>query len=452
MENSKNEKIELKINGMHCASCELYVERQFLMVPGVNKVDVSSVSGKATLVCDCQPDINELQKSISDQGYTIEDLKSPSNKLVNNKSIGVAVFLIAIAAYLLLRQFNFMQAGFGIEENIGLLAVLGIGLLASISTCMAVTGGLLVAMSAKYSQAHPELSARQKLKPLLYFNFGRLVGYAVFGGLVGVLGAVLTLSSLVNGLITILASIIMLILGAQLLGIIPAGLIRTPKVLSKKIYALSDSNNRFAPAILGALTFFLPCGFTQALQLYVLAQGGALLGMLVMGTFAIGTLPALLLVGFLTSFANGAMGRYVAYLAGALAVIASLIMLPSGFSLIGSAVSFGGKEVKADMNDSNVKIVNGVQVVNMKVDFIDYLPYQFTVQAGMPVEWNVDGTKAAGCMTSLIVPKLGIREYLPATGSRKITFTPTTPGVYEFSCAMGMGTPGAAIIVVDPKS
>jgi hypothetical protein len=52
-------------------------------------------------------------------------------------------------------------------------------------------------------------------------------------------------------------------------------------------------------------------------------------------------------------------------------------------------------------------------------------------------------------MTSIVARGLGIRDFLPSTGTKKITFTPTQTGTFEFSCAMGMGTPGAAFIVVD---
>jgi sulfite exporter TauE/SafE len=44
----------------------------------------------------------------------------------------------------------------------------------------------------------------------------------------------------------------------------------------------------------GALTFFLPCGFTFAMQLYALSTGNFWMGMAVMAIFAIGTLPGLL--------------------------------------------------------------------------------------------------------------------------------------------------------------
>ena len=69
-----------------------------------------------------------------------------------------------------------------------------IGLVASVSSCMAVTGGLLVAIAAKYNETHGTLSTAERLKPLIYFNTGRVISYTLLGGAIGALGSALTLS------------------------------------------------------------------------------------------------------------------------------------------------------------------------------------------------------------------------------------------------------------------
>ncbi|MBP6911491.1 sulfite exporter TauE/SafE family protein [Patescibacteria group bacterium] len=47
---------------------------------------------------------------------------------------------------------------------------------------------------------------------------------------------------------------------------------------------------------MGIGTFFLPCGFTQSMQVYTLSTGSFLAGGLTMLSFALGTLPMLLLL------------------------------------------------------------------------------------------------------------------------------------------------------------
>jgi sulfite exporter TauE/SafE len=57
-------------------------------------------------------------------------------------------------------------------------------------------------------------------------------------------------------------------------------------------------NHTLTPVLLGIVTFFLPCGFTQSMQLYTLTTGSFLTGGLTMLVFALGTLPMLALLSF----------------------------------------------------------------------------------------------------------------------------------------------------------
>jgi sulfite exporter TauE/SafE len=50
--------------------------------------------------------------------------------------------------------------------------------------------------------------------------------------------------------------------------------------------------------LVGIATFFLPCGFTQSMQIYTLSTGSFWGGAMTMFAFALGTLPILALVSF----------------------------------------------------------------------------------------------------------------------------------------------------------
>ena len=47
----------------------------------------------------------------------------------------------------------------------------------------------------------------------------------------------------------------------------------------------------FTPAVLGALTVFIPCGVTQAMMAVALATGSAVEGAAIMFAFTLGTTP-----------------------------------------------------------------------------------------------------------------------------------------------------------------
>jgi sulfite exporter TauE/SafE len=151
--------------------------------------------------------------------------------------------------------------------------VFAIGLVASVSSCMAVTGGLLVAVAAKYNDASRKLTSVQRLKPHLYFNAGWIASYTLLGGAVGALGATLTLSPAINGILSIVASAVMILLGLlRLFQALTRFMPTMPKALSHRIHDLAARETKESAFVLGAATFFLPCGFTQALQLYVLSK------------------------------------------------------------------------------------------------------------------------------------------------------------------------------------
>lgn len=464
MSNHENlKKFVYQITGMHCANCEILLERRFKEVAGVVKVRLNHVSGQAKLLCSVEPSLAMLKELAQAEGYNVSAERRPSNgggvekglARPNYWQIG-GIFLIVAALFFLLRKFDLIPT-LGVSENMSYGFVFVIGLVAAVSSCLAVTGGLILALAARNQQNHPERTGWQKFRPFWHFNLGRLVGYAVFGGLVGALGSVLSLSVAASQIITVIASLAMIVLGINLLRLFPKiGFLhpRLPKFLEHKIHDLQGNDRSWAPFTLGGLTFFLPCGFTQALQLYVLAQGGWLIGSLTMLVFALGTLPSLLSVSALSSFIKGSASKYFIKFAGVLVVLIGLVnfnQVVTVFRGSESAQASGknppGQLRQVRLEASNVEIIDGKQIAKMKVVGYEYIPSRFTISPDLPVEWQIDASKASGCAQVLVAPVLRLQEILPKSGIKKITFTPGSQKKIAFSCAMGMTTPGAAFII-----
>jgi hypothetical protein len=67
------------------------------------------------------------------------------------------------------------------------------------------------------------------------------------------------------------------------------------------VSSVTGTNNiksRLMPIIFGAITFFVPCGFTLIAQAQALESGNFFRGLSVLTAFALGTLPVLLLISF----------------------------------------------------------------------------------------------------------------------------------------------------------
>jgi len=73
---------------------------------------------------------------------------------------------------------------------------------------------------------------------------------------------------------------------------------RMPKLFGNEIVNQGSKKSYLTPILLGASTFFLPCGFTQSMQLYSLTTGNFINGAITMFVFALGTLPVLALISF----------------------------------------------------------------------------------------------------------------------------------------------------------
>jgi len=455
-------KLKLKIHGMHCASCEVLIERKFKKIEGVEKVSVNHANGKAEVLYSSEPNLHEFNNLVKSDGYQVSLWQDRQNvtHVAEHKNTWKdylqmgGIFLVIVSAYYILKQFNLVPS-IGISQHMSYGVVFLIGLFAAMSTCIAVVGGLLLAVSEKYGEMHPELIGAQKFKPHIYFNIGRIVGYTTFGAAVGSLGSVLTLSPQANGYLIIVVSLVMLMLGFQLLHLFPwlrRFSPKMPKFIAHKVHDLSTKDSKGAPFVLGASTFFLPCGFTQALQLYVLASGDWKIGALTMFVFALGTLPALLSLSAISSFAKGAFQRNFLKFAGVLVVLLAAFNINNAMTLAGFnfnlASAFTSASSAPQSNTPTAQVVDGKQIVKMTVQGYTYTPNEFTVVAGVPVEWQIDGAGAAGCGQVIVMPTLGTTKYLSKDGITTVSFTPTQTGTIPFNCSMGMMTRGSAFTVV----
>lgn len=342
----------------------------------------------------------------------------------------------------LLTRLGLFHSNFAVNGSIGFFSAFMIGLVAASSSCMAVSGGLLLATAAKFNEQRAKTDrAGSRLVPALLFVAGRVVSYAVFGGVIGMIGKTFSVSPFASGAITAVAALVMLALGLDMLKLLPRWVKKLmpsmPAFISRRVMNAEASMHPAAPLLLGAGTFFLPCGFTQALQLYALSSGSFASGALVMGAFALGTVPSLLALGWFAGSWKGKSGRFFFRLAGAAVVVLGIINFGNGYSLMGLPVLSYGSAPAPDA--ASVASDDGqTQTIGMSIGPSGYSPAVFTLRAGEPTRWNVDATNASGCQMAIVSRSLGLNKALSA-GENAIEFTaPAQPGTYQFSCPMGM--------------
>ncbi|MEK7590916.1 MAG: sulfite exporter TauE/SafE family protein [Patescibacteria group bacterium] len=443
------------VRGMTCRSCEIMIERKLRLIPGVTEVRVSERRGEAELFS--RPDTpaptwNAVAAALEGTPYTATlGANHPIHERTHETTRGgnrwfevggALVLLIALSQ--ILKAVGLFPIRTSVEGAVGLSAIFIVGLTAAASTCLAVVGGLLLSVSAKWCEAFHPTTRWEKFQPLLMFNTGRLIGYFLLGGLIGSLGTIIGLSTRGTGILTILIAIVMIVMGLNILKILPKHYcsLPLPHSFSRKIQDLSESKNPFVPGILGALTFFLPCGFTQSMQLLALASGSFLSGGMIMFVFALGTLPALLGISVISSMAEGKFARFFLTFSGALVLTLGAWNLQSGLLLTGVDARgwFQSPASIATGTSNNAVTVNpqGQQIISMYVTDQGYQPDSFVIDAGRPTWiYAVAPNGVFGCASTLTVPAFNLatpvkrgENWLGPIGNPENDFVVT--------CSMGM--------------
>lgn len=434
----------IRVRGMTCTSCEVIIERTLKRLPGVKRVKVNHATGWCEIIHDSTVSLymKDIRAALSEHGYSLWSDKVAQAEQTQQhhwREFGVALMILFVV-YKVLQVMGLFSISTNVDASINLGAIFVIGLVAAVSTCTALVSGLILSVAAKYNEVHQAATKWQRLKPHLLFNLGRLVSYFVLGGVIGVIGQAITPSARFTGLLTIVISVVMILLGIDILKLFQGNrfIPKMPKWFSQKLYTLAESDKPWVPFVTGGLTFFLPCGFTQSMQLYALTTGSFWQGGITMFVFALGTMPALLGIGMMASLAKGKFARYFLKFSGAMVLVLGIYNFNNGLALAdiqpGNWFSSGSTANSA----ASAEVIDGQQVINMAVNGIRYSPAAFTLKQGVPVEWHIDGTNAQGCAQILTIPDLNITKQLSTITDNVITFTPTKTGQLNFSCPMGM--------------
>jgi sulfite exporter TauE/SafE/copper chaperone CopZ len=287
------------ISGLHCASCVALTESELGEVPGVTRV-------KASLQRECvevagdfggkpperiAADFTEVLKK---HGFALSIEKGKSQIRWSDFRLAVPLAAGFIALFIALQKLgvvNWVTTGSHVSYGAAIL----IGVIASLSSCMAIVGGLVLSISANFAKGG------DTLRPQLLFHVGRLVSFFLLGGVIGAAGSVFRFGDHGIFVVELIVSAAMFILGINLLDIFPWAKKLQPALpafLGKRVHGLREINHTATPFLVGVATFFLPCGFTQAMQLYSITTGTFASGAMIMLSFALGTLPVLALLSF----------------------------------------------------------------------------------------------------------------------------------------------------------
>lgn len=439
------------IKGMHCASCEIVIERELLKADGVRAADASMASGRLTIEYDGQaPSPQQLNDTFQNSGYRFSESpftegKDDLRKLATPLLLALAV----IAAFLLLNRFG-LSSFINVDTNSSVFAFFVFGLIAGVSSCAALIGGLVLSLSKGWSRAYfSSGSIIEKAKPNLLFNAGRLLAYWLFGLLLGLLGEKLNVSPTFTSTMVVIVSVVMAILALQMLGIGPFNRLRfaLPKSLTGKLAASGEAKGRLAPLGVGFLTVLLPCGFTVIAEGMAILSGDPILGSMIMLFFALGTAIPLMAIGTLSAklMENPRISANFLKVAGILIIFFVLFNINTQFSLTARIFSPRPPLVQDNAGaTTKAREIKAVYTLDK-----DIVPSDFQAKVGEKTRLLVDVRENGyGCMSTIMIPGLYDKPILLRKGQGiTMEFTAKKPGRYLITCAMGV--PRGAITVTE---
>mgnify|MGYP003508978390 FL=1 len=439
---------DLPVTGMTCQACVARVRRELLSVEGVEAVDVSLRRAQARITSSHALPSHLLTQAIEKAGYTVgaarDSWLNPDRRVWRDAALGLGLVMVVALALRLPIVAQVSASTGGAVAGGSILMVVVLGLVAGFSTCMAMVGGLVLAVTARAAQSAQEqgrqAGAWTRLEPQIAFHVGRLVSFVAFGAALGAVGSLVTLSGTALAVVMVVVAVVMGAVGLRLTELSPR-LSRFSFALPARFAGWTAAGGSNGSGIWGALaagagSFFLPCGFTQAVQVYALSTGDAATSAAIMGLFAIGTMPGLLAVGGLTSLVRGPAGVRVFRMAGVVVLALAVVNISGASRILGIGMS--AQEVAQDAVSANVTVAaDGTQTISSVQGMYGYEPVNTTVIAGSPVRWEMY-SEAVSCASYLLAPVAGIDPpQALAPGPNVFEFTPQESGTYLYTPEFG---------------
>lgn len=217
------------------------------------------------------------------------------------------------------------------------------GLLGSLH-CVGMCGAIVLA----YSTQHSDLTGLRKqavagavtvasVPAHAVYNAGRVLSYTLVGALAGFLGSMITSIREAGVWVAIVCGVAMVIAGLLMLDLVPrlnvwspgehTWLRRLHLTSVADLLALRSLESKF---YVGFLTPFLPCGLLYSMFLKAASSASAFDGAVTMLLFALGSVPALLITGVISTYAGIKLRFYANRLAAMTIIVMGALMIMRG--------------------------------------------------------------------------------------------------------------------------
>ena len=146
------------VKGMHCASCEILIEKKLLEIENVKSVEASTAKGEVLIEYDNEkPSFHKLNEIFKKEGYIFSDQpQEPTNGFkIKESLITIGIGLLIIIGFIGLNKLG-LSGLINVSSKSSLPVFFVFGLVAGISSCAALVGGIILSMSKEWGELYSD--------------------------------------------------------------------------------------------------------------------------------------------------------------------------------------------------------------------------------------------------------------------------------------------------------
>ena len=411
----------IHIKWMHCISCEIILEKELKQISWIKIIVLNHKKWIMEVEYIGEKKYIRIKEAIEKHGFEV--IKQNINQKINFNKIlkNITLFLgIIVFIYLfsLIDLYNYLPDISTLSYSWAFL----IWIIASVSTCLAITWWIII-WFARYIDNSKWLIWHVKVQ--WYFQLGRVIWFFILGWILWYIWNVFQIGFWITWILNFIVWFLLLYMGLNIIWILPSITkywIHLPKSFVHKIEALG--NPKFS-SIVWALTFFLPCWFTQTLQLLAVSSWSFLAWGLVMMFFAIWTFPVLFSVWLWSSYFKERKFNSLNKIIWVIVIIFWVFTISNSYNLLSfsniennSTIEINNSEQSITDNGA-IKIEKEFETINVSHNWYSTEPSIVRLKKG----WNykiviIPASNWRGCMWTQVIPKLSnkvsyVREWVP---------------------------------------
>jgi sulfite exporter TauE/SafE len=206
------------------------------------------------------------------------------------------------------------------------------GLLGGFGHCIGMCGPLVASYTL---HERDRLGRFPALLPHLLYNAGRITTYVFIGALMGISGSFVNTAGKLSGIhntVGTLAGAFMVVMGLGITGVFKEIRImeRHNSLILRMMGQVREGSSLWRYFPLGLLLGFLPCGLSYSVFIGAAATGRMPSAMFFALCFGLGTIPALLLFGFVMTYLSARIRGWIYRTSGVVVIITGIYFLIRG--------------------------------------------------------------------------------------------------------------------------